>query len=90
MDKDAAGGVAVYTGSGCGRWSVLVHHEYARDNVRGVDMSIQLDLEATYDNVDVAEAAKIALQLRDAGMPDDMINETLEHYKNKKGPDDHE
>ena len=53
-------------------------------------MSIQLDLEATYDGMDVVEAAKIALQLRDTGMPDDMINEMLEHYKDRKDPDDHE
>ena len=53
-------------------------------------MSIQLDLEATYDGMDVVETTKIALELRDQGMPDDMINEMLEHHKDQKDPDDHE
>lgn len=54
-------------------------------------MSIQLDLEATYDGLDVVETAKIALELRDQGMPDEMINEMLERYKNKeKEPDKNE
>lgn len=42
---------------------------------------IKIELGATYDGMDCDEAAKIAFELRDNGMPDEMINEMLEHYK---------
>ena len=42
---------------------------------------IKIELGATYDGMDCDEAAKIAFELRDNGMPDEMINELLEHYK---------
>lgn len=88
MDKDAAGSTAVHPGSSRGLWSAMVLHEHAHYNLWEVSMSIQLDLEATYDGLDVAETAKIALELRDLGMPDEMINEMLEHYRDKEKSSD--
>lgn len=88
MDKNAAGSTAVHHGGCRGMRSAVVLYEHVHYNLRGVSMSIQLDLEATYDGLDVAETAKVALELRDAGMPAEMINEMLEHYKDKEKSSD--
>lgn len=45
---------------------------------------IKIELGAIYDGMDCVEAAKIAVELHDNGMPDEMINELLEHYKDGK------
>ena len=45
---------------------------------------ITLELGATYDGEDVVETAKLVLQLQDAGMSDDMINELLAEHKDKE------